>query len=153
MIGMGEWYRTGDQAVVDEDGYLRLIGRMDEIINRGGKKNFVGFELPNAAGDEMKNPKKDVVVYLEADTNSKVFTEKPTLTLSVGGNKGVVVPIENSVEGSVSVTLDELANGDRLVIVDEVVIPVRFALMARPGVGLAQITKVATHPHAQATQL
>ena len=67
-----------------------------------------------------------------------------------GDVQQAIVPIENSVEGSVSVTLDELANGDRLVIVDEVVIPVRFALMARPGVGLAQITKVATHPHAQA---
>jgi hypothetical protein len=44
----------------------------------------------------FKNPKKDVVVYLEADTNFKAFTEKPTLTLSIGGNKGVVVPIENS---------------------------------------------------------
>jgi prephenate dehydratase len=61
-----------------------------------------------------------------------------------------LVPIENSVEGSVSVTLDELANGRRLVIVDEVVIPVRFALLARPGTALADITRVATHPHAQA---
>lgn len=44
----------------------------------------------------FKNPKRDVVLYLEADTNSKAFTEKPVLTVSVGGNKGVVVPIENS---------------------------------------------------------
>jgi hypothetical protein len=44
----------------------------------------------------FKNPKKDVVVYLEADTNVKAFTEKPVLTVSVGGNKGMVVPIENS---------------------------------------------------------
>ena len=36
------------------------------------------------------------MLYLEADTNSKAFTEKPVLTLSVGGNKGIVVPIENS---------------------------------------------------------
>lgn len=61
-----------------------------------------------------------------------------------------LVPIENSVEGSVSVTLDELANGKRLVIVDEVVIPVRFALLARPGMSLAEVRRVSTHPHAQA---
>jgi prephenate dehydratase len=61
-----------------------------------------------------------------------------------------LVPIENSVEGSVSVTLDELANGKRLVIIDEVVIPVRFALMARPGAEMASIARIATHPHAQA---
>ena len=61
-----------------------------------------------------------------------------------------LVPIENSVEGSVSVTLDELANGKRLVIVDEMVIPVRFSLLARPGTALTDITRLATHPHAQA---
>jgi prephenate dehydratase len=61
-----------------------------------------------------------------------------------------LVPIENSVEGSVSVTLDELANGRRLVIVDEVVIPVRFALLARPGMRIDDVTRIATHPHAQA---
>lgn len=61
-----------------------------------------------------------------------------------------LIPIENSVEGSVSVTLDELANGKRLVIVDEVALPVRFTLMARPGTSLDQIRSVASHPHALA---
>ena len=61
-----------------------------------------------------------------------------------------IVPIENSVEGSVSMTLDELAKGKRLVIMDEVVIPVRFALLAAPGTSLADITRIATHPHAEA---
>jgi prephenate dehydratase len=61
-----------------------------------------------------------------------------------------LVPIENSVEGSVSVTLDELANGKRLVIIDEVVLPVQFALMARSGTALTDVARVATHPHAQA---
>ncbi|MBX9775414.1 MAG: AMP-binding protein [Xanthobacteraceae bacterium] len=34
----GEWYRTGDQAVIDAEGYVRLLGRHDEVINRGGEK-------------------------------------------------------------------------------------------------------------------
>ena len=42
-----------------------------------------------------------------------------------------LVAIENSIEGGVTATLDDLASGDPLVIVDEVVIRVRFALMAR----------------------
>lgn len=67
-----------------------------------------------------------------------------------GDVDAALVPIENSVEGSVSSTLDELAHGEPLVIVDEIAIPVTFALMARQGVALADIKRVGTHPHAQA---
>jgi len=32
------WFRTGDQGVIDSGGYLSLIGRLKEMINRGGEK-------------------------------------------------------------------------------------------------------------------
>lgn len=32
------WFRTGDQGAFDGEGYLRLTGRLKEIINRGGEK-------------------------------------------------------------------------------------------------------------------
>ena len=37
-IFRGEWYRTGDHGVIDADGCIKLLGRLDEVINRGGEK-------------------------------------------------------------------------------------------------------------------
>jgi hypothetical protein len=44
----------------------------------------------------FKNPKKDVIVYLEADTNSKAFDAPPVLTLAVNNKTGITIPIPNS---------------------------------------------------------
>jgi len=59
-----------------------------------------------------------------------------------------LVPIENSIEGVVARTLDELAIGDPLVIYGETTLSVTFALLTRKGQG--DIKKIATHPHAEA---
>ena len=61
-----------------------------------------------------------------------------------------MVPLENSVEGSVATTLDELAGGDPLQVVREVLLPVSFVLLVRPGTDLDAVRVVATHPHAEA---
>jgi prephenate dehydratase len=64
---------------------------------------------------------------------------------------GAVVPLENSVEGSVPATLDELAApGAPLMITAEAYLPVVFDLLVRPGTTLEGIGTVATHPHAAA---
>ena len=67
-----------------------------------------------------------------------------------GDAGGAVVPLENSIEGSVAETLDELATGEPLQIVREVLLPVSFALMGRPGTSLADVKTVTTMPHAEA---
>ena len=58
-----------------------------------------------------------------------------------------LVPIENSVEGVVARTLDELATGLPLTIAAEVTLPVTFDLMVKPGT--TTITRIGTHPHAE----
>ncbi|MEU9604037.1 prephenate dehydratase [Streptomyces sp. NPDC048057] len=60
-----------------------------------------------------------------------------------------LVPIENSVEGGVTATLDELAAGEPLMIYREVVLPIAFALLVRPGTKLSDIATVTGHPVAQ----
>jgi acyl-CoA synthetase (AMP-forming)/AMP-acid ligase II len=34
----GDWFRTGDEGWLDDEGYLTISGRLKEIINRGGEK-------------------------------------------------------------------------------------------------------------------
>jgi prephenate dehydratase len=60
-----------------------------------------------------------------------------------------VVALENSVEGAVTATLDDLANEEPLQIMREILLPVEFALLGRAGTALADIKTVASHPHAQ----
>lgn len=71
------------------------------------------------------------------------------LQLVLDGEVGAaMVPIENSVEGGVTATLDAIAVSDELRIIREVVVPVRFNLLARPGTRLEDVRVVATHSHA-----
>jgi prephenate dehydratase len=67
-----------------------------------------------------------------------------------GSVQAAMVPIENSVEGGVTATLDAIAGGQELRIIREVLVPISFVLVARPGVRLADVRKVSTHGHAWA---
>ncbi|MGC5285642.1 prephenate dehydratase [Micromonospora sp. DT231] len=65
-----------------------------------------------------------------------------------GDADAALVPLENSIGGAVGVTLDEMAEGEPLVITREVILPVDFVLGARPGTPLTSIRTVAAHPQA-----
>jgi prephenate dehydratase len=79
----------------------------------------------------------------------------PTVGLALqavrdGEVAATLVPIENSVEGGVSATLDNLTYGEPLRIVREVLLPVQFTLFARNGTQSHEVRRVLTHPHAAA---
>ena len=61
-----------------------------------------------------------------------------------------VVAIENSIEGSVTDTLDLLVHGSELAIKYEVVLPIRHCLLVRPGAQANDIQVVYPHPQALA---
>ena len=60
------------------------------------------------------------------------------------------VPIENSIEGTVNITLDALAFETDLIIQREVVVGIQLNLLAAPGTRLGDITRVISMPHATA---
>ena len=85
------------------------------------------------------------------DTDKKVPYINVTAALDAvrsGEADFALVPIENSVEGVVARTLDELANGEPLTISGEVTLAVTFDFMAKAGT--KAIKRIGTHPHAEA---
>jgi prephenate dehydratase len=97
-------------------------------------------ELALAQVKESKNAKKIPVNHV-ADAIELVISGKA---------KRAVIPVENSIEGGVSATLDALAGTDKIRIYGEYLVPVSFNLVARPGTKLSDVKTIATHPVAYA---
>jgi len=93
------------------------------------------LSLPEAAGAEL----------LPLGTVPDVVNAVATGDAAAG-----LVPIENSIEGSVNVTLDALAFGDGIQIKAEVVRPIRHAILGVSGSSLDGVTDISSHPHATA---
>ena len=70
--------------------------------------------------------------------------------LLAGAVDALMAPIENSVEGGVSGTLDVLAATDSITIVAEQTVQITFVLAAREATPREELTTVSSHPHAQA---
>jgi prephenate dehydratase len=72
------------------------------------------------------------------------------LAVSSGITDQGVVPIENSLEGSVTYTLDLLITESDLSIYKEVVLPINHYLMAKPGTRIADVQVIYSHPQSLA---
>lgn len=88
------------------------------------------------------------------DANAKLVPLPSISAVGSGVVSGMVeegvVAIENSIEGSVTDTLDLLIHGSDLAIKYEVVLPIRHCLLVQPGAQANDIKVVYSHPQALA---
>jgi prephenate dehydratase len=61
-----------------------------------------------------------------------------------------IIPIENSLEGSVNITLDYLTFESEAKIIREITIPIKHSLIGKEKISPSKIKKVISHPHATA---
>ncbi len=91
----------------------------------------------------------------EADLADQELVAVPTIAdafaaLASGRVDAAFVPIENSIEGPVNATIDQLVFSDDLLVQREVVLDVHIDLMALPGTTLASVRRLLSFPHASA---
>ncbi|MDY6826276.1 MAG: prephenate dehydratase [Bacillota bacterium] len=95
---------------------------------------------------------EEAALYYSA-SSQRQLVEYPTIVAVINAvceketDEGLV-PLENSLEGGVGVTLDQLVRQEGLYIRHELTRPVRQCLMAKEKLTLAQIKIVYSHPHA-----
>ena len=82
--------------------------------------------------------------------NSRAHVQEVIDDVLAGNAYRGIIPVENSVEGGVSATLDALAATENIRIFGEYLVPVTFDLVALPGTSLADVHTIATHPVAYA---
>lgn len=90
-------------------------------------------------------------VYKNKQGRAYVFKEYSSIKdvlngLKMGEIDEAIVPIENSLEGAVNVTLDVLAIEESMFIVNELVIPINLNLVARKGTSTKDIGLIISHP-------
>jgi prephenate dehydratase len=97
----------------------------------------------------------EAALSIAAASSEGVRSPFPSVAAALGAVRSgdvdaALVPLENSVEGSVPATMDGLADGDPLVITREVFLAVQLTLAVRPGTSPADVRSVGSHPHALA---
>jgi prephenate dehydratase len=108
----------------------------------------VGFLGPEGTFSEEAG--KLYAKKLEAQAELFPYNSIHDLLLAVdrGQIKEAVVPIENSFEGTISITADMLAKDVKLMIKQELVLPVFHYLVAQKGVQLKDVTDIISNPPA-----
>lgn len=87
--------------------------------------------------NEVLKEKFELVIYKEIFETLNAVEEREI--------DAAFVPVENSLEGSINITLDILAHSDSLIVTRELVYPVHNFLMAREGVKFLSVKKIFSH--------
>ena len=103
-------------------------------------------------GPRGTNSEEAAILYAGAGAGLLAYTGMPAVIAAVesGEAESGVLPVENSIEGPVSISLDLLIHESNLKLCHEVVVPIRHVLVAREGVQLDEIRTVMSHPQALA---
>lgn len=101
-------------------------------------------------GPRGTNSEEAAILYAGPDAEMVGFSSMPALTMAVetGLADVAILPIENSIEGPVSTTLDLLIYETGLKICAEVIVPIRPVLVTAEGATLDGIKTVLSHPQA-----
>lgn len=112
----------------------------------------IAYLGPSGTFTEMALAQFEAAGSLDAPlTALAAVTHGAALEMVRSGEAGAaVVPIENSVAGSIAPTLDALASGSRLQIMAETELRVAFTVAVRPGIERAKVGSVAAYPVAAA---
>ena len=114
---------------------------MQKIGYLGPPGTFTEMAAVNYLNEKLDN---------RAELEAYIDIERLIMAIAEGEVPAGVVPIENSLEGSVNITLDYLAHKVNLEIQAEINLPIIHNLIVKPGVELADIEKVISHPQALA---
>ena len=95
---------------------------------------------------------EEAAVQYDPNAEMEPHASIPAVALAVASGMADegVVPIENSLEGSVTFTLDTLIQEDRLLIRRELVLPIEHCLIVKPGTTPGEIQAIYSHPQALA---
>ncbi len=118
-------------------------GRLHSTLIENGRRMPVAFLGPRGTNSE-----EAALLYGGSGAELAAFSTIPALTSAVetGLATAAVLPIENSIEGPISTTLDLLIHETRLQVCAEVVVPIHHVLVTVPGAKLEDITTVISHP-------
>jgi acetyl-CoA synthetase len=106
------YYFTGDGVKRDEDGYYRILGRVDDVINVSGHRLGTA-EVENAINEHPLVDESAVVGFPHPIKGQGIFAFVVCTHFSTGGEEG----IKNSVRMAVSNMIGPFAKPDKILIV------------------------------------